>query len=108
MKKVLAIAALMASLSLAALAANVTLRGKVGDSGCGAKNTSVSCVNKCFKMGKQPVLVSHGRVYRISNPERLMHYGGRLVIVHGTLHHGVLTVRSFHVVRHHHRKAVGR
>lgn len=101
MKKVLAIAAMVASLSLAALAANVTLRGKVGDSMCGAKNTSVSCVNKCFKMGDHPVLVSNGHVYRISNPARLRRFGGRLVVVHGSLHHGVLTVHSFHVVRPH-------
>lgn len=104
MKKMMALAALLASLSLVAVAANVTLRGKVGDSMCGTHNTSVACVNKCFKSGSSPVLVSHGHVYKISNPERLEHLGGRYVIVHGSLEHGVLTVHSVHAV-HHHRKA---
>lgn len=104
MKKIVALAALLASMSLVAVAANVTLRGKVGDSMCGANNTSVACVNKCFKSGSTAVLVSHGHVYKVSNPERLEHLGGRTVVVHGSLEHGVLTVRSVHAV-HHHKKA---
>ncbi|MGH9535125.1 MAG: hypothetical protein ACRD2E_09725 [Terriglobales bacterium] len=107
MKKLVALAALLASLSLVAVAANVTLRGKVGDSMCGAKNTSVACVNKCFKMGDAPVLVSHGHVYAISNPKVLENLGGRDVVVRGNLHHGVLTVAHVHVL-HHHASAGGR
>ncbi|MGH9526152.1 MAG: hypothetical protein ACRD2F_05715 [Terriglobales bacterium] len=104
MKKMIALAALLASLSLVAMAANVTLKGKVGDSMCGAKNTSVACVNACFKKGMSPVLVSHGQVYTVSNPARLKHLGGRYVEVTGSLHNGVLTVHHVHVL-HRHSKA---
>lgn len=94
MKRLLAVLALVASFSLLATAADVTLRGRVGDAMCGAKNTSVACVTKCIKGGQAPVLVSRGKVYKIANPEELKEHAGQFVSVKGSLDGDTLTVNS--------------
>lgn len=94
MKKLLAVVTLVATLGLLATAADVTLRGKVGDSMCGAKNTSVACVSKCLKMGDSAVLVSRDKVYKVSNPDELKAYAGEAVVVKGSLDGDTLTVSS--------------
>ncbi|MGH9472471.1 MAG: hypothetical protein ACRD2H_12990 [Terriglobales bacterium] len=94
MKKLLAVLTLVASFSLLATAAEVTLRGKVGDAMCGAKNTSVACVTKCLNGGGTAVLVSRNKVYKVSNPDELKAYAGQSVVVKGSLEGDTLTVSS--------------
>lgn len=106
MKKLLAVMTLVASLGLLASAASsTTLVGKVGDAMCGAHNTSVSCVTTCFKKGDAPVLVSHGKIYTITNPDTLKDHPGALVRVKGTLDGTALTVSSVHVLHARHSSA---
>ena len=102
MKKLLAVVTLVASLGLLATAADVTLRGKVGDSMCGAKHTGADakdakCAQACVKEhGADPVFVSDGKVYKIADDSKakVMDHVGHKVTIDGTMNGDTITVND--------------
>ncbi|HEX4156396.1 MAG TPA: hypothetical protein VHY48_12355 [Acidobacteriaceae bacterium] len=89
------------ALSLAtATALGQSFTGVVSDAMC-AKNPAkassaahAACAKKCIKMGSPAVLIVDGKVYPVSNPDKLTAYAGQKVTVEGTLAAGTLTVKS--------------
>src|SRR5487761_1737558 len=79
--RVLGLLFALAVISFAAKAKTYTLTGKVGDSMCGAKNTSNKCVNKCLGKGSKAVLVRGTHVYAFANSSELNSYAGKRVKV---------------------------
>ena len=82
---------------LTALAANATgaeWTGYVADSSC-AKNMGASriasaahadCAQKCIKKGAKVVLVtSDGKIYQISNPDKVIEHAGLKVTIEGDM-----------------------
>lgn len=96
--RVIGLAAVVAFLSVSAMAHTLQLRGKVGDNMCRLKNTTVSCVRKCIASGIPPVLIVGKRVYRIANPASLKRYPGQEVIVRGQMHGQLLQVEYVRLV----------
>jgi hypothetical protein len=84
--------------SLVAFAGEWT--GHISETKCGAKHTSasaadVSCVTACIKGGAKPVLVVDGKVYSITNTDKVPEslYGLK-VKVSGDLKDTSLTIAS--------------
>ncbi len=99
MKNLVRVLGLVFALALVGLAAKAhKLTGKVGDSMCGAKNTSTTCVSKCIKKGMKAVLVRGHRVYTFANSSELNSYAGKRVTVTYTVarqnHKIVRTIES--------------
>jgi len=97
MKKIFAIAAMVAMFSLAASAAGKkgTWTGWVGDEKCGA-HVKADCAKKCLDAGEKMVFVTDKdkQVIPVANPEALKDHAGHHVKVKGTLDNGTLTVAS--------------
>jgi len=97
MKKIFAIAAMVAMFSLAASAAGKkgTWTGWVGDEKCGAQ-VKADCAKKCLDAGEKMVFVTDKdkQVIPVANPEALKDHAGHHVKVKGTLDNGALTVVS--------------
>lgn len=97
MKKIFAIAAMVAMFSLAASAAakKGTWTGWVGDEKCGA-HVKADCAKKCLDAGEKMVFVTDKdkKVIPVANPEALKDHAGHHVKVKGTVDNGALTVAS--------------
>jgi len=94
MKKYLLLFAMALSMT-AALAfkpADGHLKGYIDDSMCAASKTPMctaanraSCAAKCIKSGATAVLVSDGKVYKISNQKSVMKFLGKNVTLDGKI-----------------------
>jgi hypothetical protein len=79
-----------------AWAAEKSITGVVSDSHCGAKHSAASdeaaaCIGKCVSNGAQYVLVSNGKVYKVSPQDSFKDYAGKGVTVTGTVSKGTIT-----------------
>jgi hypothetical protein len=73
--------------------------GVVSDSHCGTKHSTPSeqattCVSKCVSNGAEYVLVSGGKIHRVSPQEKFRDYAGKSVTVSGTLSKGTINASS--------------
>ena len=80
-------------------AANRSFSGTVSDDHCAAKHAKASadaeaCVEKCVAGGAKYVLVSHGKVYQLSDQDKFKGLGGKAVKVMGSLSGDTITVTS--------------
>ncbi len=96
MKNLVRLLGLFFILALVSLAAPKIhkLTGRVGDSKCGAMNTSKKCVTGCLHKGEQAVLVAGKHVYKFANASELNQYAGERVTVTYTFSHGKRTIAS--------------
>ena len=92
---------LVTLVALAALSAmGATMTGYISDSHCGAKHqdgsaASIKCVTACVKdMGADPVFVSGGKVYKVSDKSKVMDYLGKKVTVDGATKGDTVTISS--------------
>jgi Protein of unknown function (DUF5818) len=96
MKKLTALAALVLGLSGLAMAADFT--GFVEDTACSTKpgmKDDAACAKKCIKGGSPAVLMGEdGKVYKISNQDKIVAHAGEKVTVTGTLKDDTITVAS--------------
>ena len=94
MKKFLSGVLLVASASLLAAAADVTVRGTITDAKCGAK-INPACAVSCINAGEAPILVTTaGKIYKIANPDTVKKFAGKRVAVTGALATDTLTVSA--------------
>lgn len=97
MKKLIALTFLTVSFASAnAFAASYT--GVVSDAMC-AKNPAkasspdhAECAAKCIKGGSPAVLIVGGKVYQVSNPDKISSFAGKTVTVEGSLAADTITV----------------
>lgn len=68
--------------------------GMVSDAMCASKGktNSAECAAKCIKGGSAPVLVVGDKVYKVSNPDKLIPHAGHNVTVEGTVKGDTVTV----------------
>ena len=99
MKKVWMVASLAAFFVAGAMAESLT--GTISDDKCAAKHEAASandtaCVQSCIKRGGAPVLVSGGKVYKISadSKDKVMSNLGQKVTVTGKIDGDTVTVES--------------
>jgi hypothetical protein len=99
MKKLLTLAVIAFSLASASAFAE-TLTGVVSDAMC-AKNPAkasspehAACAAKCIKGGSPAVLIVDGRVYQVSNPDKIAAFAGEKITVDGSVSAGTITVSS--------------
>lgn len=96
MKKLTALAALVLGLSAMAMAAEFT--GFVEDTNCAGKaamKDNADCAKKCIKGGSPAVLVGEdGKIYKISNQDKIVAHAGEKVTVTGTVKDDTITVAS--------------
>ena len=96
MKKFTAVAALVFGLSAFAMAADFT--GFVEDTNCSTKPAmadNADCAKKCIKGGSPAVLVTaDGKVYKISNQDKIVAHAGEKVTVTGDAKGDTITVAS--------------
>ncbi len=94
MKKYLLSAAIVFSMSASFASATTDdhLKGYIDDSMCAnsktpmcTPETRVACANKCIKSGAAAVLVSGGKVYKISNQKAVLKYAGKNVSIDGKI-----------------------
>ena len=97
MKKLLILTAMGTLMASAALAETWT--GMISDSMCGAKHAAATekdakCAQSCVKRGSEAVLVSDGKVLKISadSKDKVADLVGKKVTVTGSLNDGVVTV----------------
>ena len=94
MKKSLTLFALAATFSFGAMAAD--FNGYIIDQSCASKAAmrgNVDCANKCIKGGSPAVLVTEaGKVYKISNQDKILASAGQNVTVTGKLKGDTLTI----------------
>jgi hypothetical protein len=98
-KKVMLLVFSLLMFSCLSWAADKTFSGTVSDNHCGAKHATPSaaaaeCVEKCVAGGAQYVLVSHGKVYQLSDQDKFKGMGGKAVKVMGSLSGDTITVSS--------------
>ena len=96
MKKVLGVFAFCA---LSAMAADCT--GYISDAACagkkedhGASDDHASCAARCIKGGSPAVFVSDGKVYKISNQDKVVAHAGHKVTLSGTMDGDTIMVDS--------------
>jgi hypothetical protein len=95
MKKLFLISSL---LSVSAFAAD--FKGVISEEHCGLKHSEASeaakkCVTGCMKKGSTPVLVSGGKVYKLSDASKVTEaMYGQNVVVKGTASGDTITVDS--------------
>ena len=96
MKKVLAVFAFCA---MSAMAAEMT--GYIVDANCankkedhGAAEDHAACSARCIKGGAAAVLVSEGKVYKISNQDKVVAHAGQKVTISGTVDGDTISVDS--------------
>lgn len=94
MRKLVSIAAMLAFLAAPSLPASgdaarkVKLAGWITDEWCGAKNANADgagCVKACAKQGAQLVLISEGKIYKLSDQKGALEHVGHKVLVTGTI-----------------------
>ncbi len=98
--KMIWMAAAIGSL-LAASAFADSMTGVISDANCGAKHAAAAasdaaCVKSCIKRGAAPVLVSEGKVYKISadSQDKVKELAGMKVKVEGKVEGDTVTVES--------------
>ena len=96
MKKVLAVFAFCA---ISAMAAEWT--GYIEDASCagkkedhGAAEDHAACAARCIKGGAPAVLVSEGKVYKISNQDKVVAHAGKKVTITGTVEGDTIEVEN--------------
>ena len=95
MKKLFLVSSL---LSVSAFAAD--FKGVISEDHCGAKHSEASagaakCVTGCIKKGAAPVLVSEGKVYKLTDASKVTEaMYGQNVVVKGTADGETITVAS--------------
>jgi hypothetical protein len=96
MKKLTVLAALVFGLSALAMAANFT--GFVEDTNCSTKaamKDNADCAKKCIKGGSPAVLMGDdGKIYKISNQDKIVAHAGEKVTVTGSLKDDTITIAS--------------
>jgi hypothetical protein len=100
MKKFFAVSIVSLSfLSVSAMAQ--TFHGVVSDSMCAHNNLAkastpahAACAKKCIGMGSPAVLIVSGKVYKVSNANKLNAFAGQMVTVNGKLAGDTITVMS--------------
>jgi hypothetical protein len=71
---------------------------KCGKNGAGADHAS--CAKSCIKNGLKPVLaMEDGKVFQLSNPDKLKSHAGEKVTVTGTEKDGTITVTDVAVAQ---------
>ena len=99
MKRIAALATLALTFTAASAFAE-SFTGWVSDAMCAKNPAKVSspdhaaCAKKCIEGGSPAVLVVDGKVYPVSNPDRLKDYAGQKVTVDATMDNGTLTIKS--------------
>lgn len=99
MKRIAALAILALTLPAASAFAE-SYTGWVSDAMCAKNPAKVSsadhaaCAKKCIDGGSPAVLVVNGKVYQVSNPDKLKDHAGEKVTVDATLDNGSLTINS--------------
>jgi hypothetical protein len=100
MKKTFALLGLAASLSVSALAADVT--GYIIDQQCAGMakmRGDVDCANKCIKGGSPAVLVTDdGKVYKISEQDKVIPDAGKKVTLSGKVNGDTINVSKVKVL----------
>ena len=95
--KTIPIAASLA-IGLAASAMAASFSGVVMDEKCSgipAMKSNVSCIQTCLKGGSPAVLVTtDGKVYKISNQDKILPSAGKTVTVNGKLEGDTITVAN--------------
>ena len=76
-----------------------TWTGVVSDGNCGLKHSKASdeaamCVKKCVSSGAKYVLVSHGKVYQLTEQDKFADFAGKEVTVSGVLKGKTIEVAS--------------
>ncbi len=101
MKKLTALSILAVSLTpLALLAQTQSFKGTIADAMCAnnpAKASSAEhagCAQKCIKGGEPPVLIVGSKVYKIANPDKVVPFAGKVVVLDGSLADDTITVSS--------------
>jgi opacity protein-like surface antigen len=96
MKRFTVIATLAFGLVSAAMAADFT--GFVEDTNCSTKpamKDDADCAKKCIKGGSPAVLVTaDGKVYKVSNQDKIVSHAGENVTVTGSLKGDTLTIEA--------------
>jgi hypothetical protein len=99
MKKLSLVISLGAMFAAAGLAE--TLSGVVGDSMCGAKHAAdgpkdIACIQKCVKGGASPIIISDGKVYKLTADSQLkvMSLLGDKVTVNGKVDGDTIDIES--------------
>ncbi len=103
MRLLLSFGATLALGAMGLFGADMTMTGTISDSMCGASHpteehgkpmTAKQCTLGCIKQGAKYVLVSEGKVYKISNQNAkdLMKYAGDNVKVTGSMSGDTITV----------------
>jgi opacity protein-like surface antigen len=96
MKRFTVIATLAFGLVSAAMAADFT--GFVEDTNCSTKpamKDDADCAKKCIKGGSPAVLVTaDGKVYKVSNQDKIVSHAGEKVTVTGSLKGDTLTIEA--------------
>ena len=94
MKKFTAVATLALGLAAAGMAAE--FKGFVEDTNCSSKagmKDNAACAQKCIKGGSPAVLVGEaGKVYKISNQDKIVAHAGEKVTVTGKVEGDTITV----------------
>lgn len=99
MKRIAALATLALTFTAASAFAQ-SYTGWVSDAMCAKNPTKVSsadhadCAKKCIEGGSPAVLVVDGKVYQVSNPDKLKDYAGQKITVDATMDNGALTIKS--------------
>ena len=97
-KKVLLVIGLyLCSMTVLAVAKDMSWSGWVSDSKCGVKGANAehaACAKKCIADGEKPVLVVGEKVYTITNPDTLVSHAGEKVTVEGDIKGSALTVKT--------------
>jgi hypothetical protein len=94
MKKITTIALMAMGLAAAGMAAEFS--GFVEDTSCSTKpgmKNNAECAKSCIKNGSPAVLVtSDGKIYKISNQDKITSFAGQNVTVTGDLKGETLTI----------------
>jgi|SRR5215469_14589176 len=100
MRKAFVLLGLAASLSVCAMAADIT--GYVIDEKCSsvkAMRGDVDCANKCIKGGSPAVLVTDdGKIYKITEQDKVIPDAGKKVTLTGTLKGDTINVSKVKVL----------
>jgi hypothetical protein len=99
MKKVWMVVSIGALLAASALAESMS--GTISDANCGAKHAAAAasdtaCVKSCIKRGTAPVLISDGKVYKISadSQDKVKELAGQKVTVNGKVTGDTIAIES--------------
>jgi hypothetical protein len=96
MKKITVVGLMTLGLAAAAMAAEY--KGFVEDTACSTKaemKGDAACAQKCIKGGSPAVLVTEeGKIYKISNQDKIVASAGQNVTVTGKLKGDTLTIDS--------------